>query len=126
MRWAPIPAAPMETRFLLLGPAAELAGAGDKPAEAFLRDTLRRGYTEAIADPASAVSAMTRQVPGLHAKELATQLTAVSPAFTVGVPSFGTFNRPHLDEWSVWEAKVGITRKPPDVTLTFWLPGNGE
>jgi len=86
-----------------------------------LRDTLRRGYTETIADPASAVSAMTRQVPGLNAKELAAQLTAVSPAFTVGVRSFGTFNRPHLDQWSAWEAKVGITRKPPDVLDTFWF-----
>ena len=36
------PAAPMETRFLLLGPAAELASSGDPAAEAFLRDTLRR------------------------------------------------------------------------------------
>jgi hypothetical protein len=37
-----LPAAPMETRFLLLGPAAELAAAGDAAAESFLRDSLRR------------------------------------------------------------------------------------
>jgi hypothetical protein len=36
------PSAPMATRFLLLGPAAELASAGDTAAEGFLRDTLRR------------------------------------------------------------------------------------
>ncbi|MEP7122443.1 MAG: HEAT repeat domain-containing protein [Byssovorax sp.] len=36
------PSAPMATRFLLLGPAAELASAGDAAAEGFLRNTLRR------------------------------------------------------------------------------------
>ena len=88
-----------------------------------LLGTLRRGYTEAISDPASAVSAMTRQVPGLNAKQLAEQLTAVSPSFTVGVKEFGAFNRAHLDAWSTWEAEVGITKTPPDVPLTFWFGG---
>ena len=36
------PSAPMAARFLLLGPAAELASAGDAGAEMFLRNTLRR------------------------------------------------------------------------------------
>ncbi len=37
-----VPSSPMATRFLLLGPAAELASAGDPGAELFLRETLRR------------------------------------------------------------------------------------
>ncbi len=85
---------------------------------------LRRGYAETAADPASAISAMTRQVPGLDAKPLTAQLAAVSQSFAQGVPAWGLFNRANLEAWSKWEARVGIVRKPPDVTQAFWLKGS--
>jgi putative hydroxymethylpyrimidine transport system substrate-binding protein len=88
--------------------------------------TLRRGYEGTVADPASAVSTMTRVVPGLQAKQLAAQLTAVSPSFMVNVPHWGDWNRTNLAAWSRWEAKVGIVRKPVDVSLAFWFGGSSD
>lgn len=98
----------------------------EEPTVRALVDTLRRGYTEAIADPDSAVAAMVRQEPGLDARGLRAQLAAVSPAFTTGVPAWGIFVPAHLKAWARWEARVGIVRRPPDVARMFWLGGSGS
>jgi putative hydroxymethylpyrimidine transport system substrate-binding protein len=82
---------------------------------------LRRGYQEAIADPESAVEAL---VDSAHVKrdETARELDAVSPAFTAGAPRFGALDPTALRAWARWEARFGITKRPPDVALAF-APG---
>jgi putative hydroxymethylpyrimidine transport system substrate-binding protein len=82
---------------------------------------LRRGYQEAIADPESAVEAL---VDSAHVKrdETARELDAVSPAFTEGATRYGTLNPTALRAWARWEARFGITKRPPDVALAF-APG---
>jgi putative hydroxymethylpyrimidine transport system substrate-binding protein len=82
---------------------------------------LRRGYQEAIADPESAVEAL---VDRAHVKrdETARELDAVSPAFTEGASRYGALDPTALGAWARWEARFGITKRPPDVALAF-APG---
>jgi putative hydroxymethylpyrimidine transport system substrate-binding protein len=82
---------------------------------------LRRGYQEAIADPESAVEAL---VDSAHVKrdETARELDAVSPAFTEGATPYGALDPTALRAWARWEARFGITKRPPDVALAF-APG---
>jgi putative hydroxymethylpyrimidine transport system substrate-binding protein len=82
---------------------------------------LRRGYDEAIADPESAVEAL---VDSAHVKrdETARELDAVSPAFTEGAARYGALDPVALRAWARWEARFGITKRPPDVALAF-APG---
>jgi putative hydroxymethylpyrimidine transport system substrate-binding protein len=79
---------------------------------------LRRGYEETIADPESAVEAL---VDRAHVKrdETERELDAVSPAFTEGAPRSGALDPAALRAWARWEARFGITRKPPDVAQAF-------
>jgi ABC-type nitrate/sulfonate/bicarbonate transport system substrate-binding protein len=58
--------------------------------------TLQRGYTEAIADPESAVQAMLTRAGGLDQQKIAEQLDAASPSFEAGVPAFGYLERGKL------------------------------
>jgi putative hydroxymethylpyrimidine transport system substrate-binding protein len=82
---------------------------------------LRRGYDEAIADPESAVEAL---VDRAGVKRAATQreLDAVSPAFTEGATKYGELDPGELRAWARWEARFGITKRPPDVARAF-APG---
>jgi putative hydroxymethylpyrimidine transport system substrate-binding protein len=82
---------------------------------------LRRGYQEAIADPESAVEAL---VDSAHVKrdETARELDAVSPAFTEGAARYGALDPAALRAWASWEARFGITKRPPAVELAF-APG---
>jgi putative hydroxymethylpyrimidine transport system substrate-binding protein len=82
---------------------------------------LRRGYQEAIADPESAVEAL---VDRAHVKrdETERELDAVSPAFTEGAPRYGALDPVALRAWARWEARFGITKRPPDVAQAF-APG---
>jgi ABC-type nitrate/sulfonate/bicarbonate transport system substrate-binding protein len=83
--------------------------------------TLRRGYDEAIDDPDSAVSAL---VDLAHVDRAATarELDAVSPAFTEGASRYGELDPAALRAWAAWEARFGITKRPPDVAQAF-APG---
>ena len=82
---------------------------------------LRRGYEETINDPESAVSAL---VDAAHVDrdETARELDAVSPAFTEGATQYGELDPTALRAWARWEARFGITRRPPDVAQAF-APG---
>ena len=51
--------------------------------------TLQRGYTEANADPESAVQAELSAAPGLDGTRLAAALDRISPSFAAGVPAIG-------------------------------------
>jgi len=82
---------------------------------------LRRGYEETINDPDSAVSAL---VDAAHVDrdETARELDAVSPAFTEGANQYGELDPAALRAWARWEARFGITKRPPDVAQAF-APG---
>ncbi len=82
---------------------------------------LRRGYEETINDPESAVEALVGQA---HVDRVPTarELDAVSPAFTEGVTRYGELDPKALAAWARWEARFGITKRPPDVARAF-APG---
>jgi putative hydroxymethylpyrimidine transport system substrate-binding protein len=80
---------------------------------------LRRGYEEALRDPESAVEALLQRNPGLDRAEVGRQFAAVEPAFTAGAPRFGALRPAVLRAWARWEARFGITRRPPDVAAAF-------
>ena len=82
---------------------------------------LRRGYQEAIADPESAVQALVDRA-GVKRDVTARELDAVSPAFTEGATRYGELDPKELDAWARWEARFGITKRPPDVAQAF-APG---
>jgi putative hydroxymethylpyrimidine transport system substrate-binding protein len=82
---------------------------------------LRRGYEETIADPESAVEALVGG-GGVKREETERQLDAVSPAFTEGAARYGALDPAALRAWARWEARFGITKRPPDVALAF-APG---
>jgi putative hydroxymethylpyrimidine transport system substrate-binding protein len=80
---------------------------------------LVRGYEEALSDPESAVQDELQADRSLNRAELQAQFDAVSPAFVGDAPRFGAFQPRVLDAWAQWEARFGITRRPPDVAATF-------
>jgi ABC-type nitrate/sulfonate/bicarbonate transport system substrate-binding protein len=80
---------------------------------------LRRGYEEALLDPESAVGALVDRVRGTDREEVQRQFDVVSPAFTEGARRFGELDRGRLQRWAAWEARFGITRRPPDVARAF-------
>jgi putative hydroxymethylpyrimidine transport system substrate-binding protein len=82
---------------------------------------LRRGYEEAIADPESAVQSLVDRA-GVKRDETARELDAVSPAFTEGATRYGELDPKELSAWAQWEARFGITKRPPDVAQAF-APG---
>jgi putative hydroxymethylpyrimidine transport system substrate-binding protein len=83
---------------------------------------LRRGYEEALRDPQSAVSTLVDRVRGLDRAAVQRELDAVAPAFTAGARHFGELDRARLRRWAAWEARFGITRRPPNVALAFSPP----
>jgi ABC-type nitrate/sulfonate/bicarbonate transport system substrate-binding protein len=83
---------------------------------------LRRGYGEALADPESAISALVDRYPRLDRSAMQRSFDAVAPAFTGGASRFGELRPPALRAWARWEAREGITKRPPDVAKTF-APG---
>lgn len=82
---------------------------------------LRRGYDETIADPESAVSALV-DAAQVKREDAERELDAVSTAFTRGATRFGELNHAALGAWARWEARFGITQRPPDVDQAF-APG---
>ena len=80
---------------------------------------LRRGYREALLDPESAVGALVDRVPTLKRATVERELDAVAPAFTAGAERFGALAPARLRAWARWEARFGITRRPPDVDRAF-------
>jgi putative hydroxymethylpyrimidine transport system substrate-binding protein len=80
---------------------------------------LRRGYTEALADPESAIGALVDANRGLDRAAVLREFEAVSPSFTHGGARFGELDVTLLRRWAQWEARFGITRRPPDVDRAF-------
>lgn len=53
------------------------------------------------------------------------QLAAVKPAFRDARGRTVALDRPAMRTWSAWEAKVGITKTPPDVDRMIWRQAPG-
>jgi putative hydroxymethylpyrimidine transport system substrate-binding protein len=82
---------------------------------------LQRGYTQAQADPESAVAALVEAGSGLDREAAAAQLDAVAPAFTAGARVYGELRADVLREWAAWDVEFGILERPPDVRRAFDL-----
>jgi ABC-type nitrate/sulfonate/bicarbonate transport system substrate-binding protein len=67
-----------------------------RPEVVALVRTLQRGYTEAVADPESAVQAVLTRVGGLERDTVASQLDTASASFNAGVPAIGFLRRGKL------------------------------
>jgi ABC-type nitrate/sulfonate/bicarbonate transport system substrate-binding protein len=109
--------APPYPELVLCATRAELR---DDPAvvQAAVR-ALRRGYTEALADPESAVGALVDAVPGLDRRTIQRQFDAVEDALAEGPNGYGVLDPGTLRAWARWEAQFGIVRRPPDVARAF-------
>jgi ABC-type nitrate/sulfonate/bicarbonate transport system substrate-binding protein len=83
---------------------------------------LRRGYELALQDPASAVEDELQRTQGTDRARLRAELDAVSPALLDPAGRIGVFDRPALRRWARWEARFGITRRPPDVDRLLRAP----
>jgi putative hydroxymethylpyrimidine transport system substrate-binding protein len=93
----------------------------DRPLVAATVRALRRGYEETIADPDSAVEALVDRA-GVKREDTERELDAVSPAFTEGASRYGELDPTELRAWAQWEARFGITKRPPEVAQAF-APG---
>ena len=82
---------------------------------------LQRGYTQAQADPESAVTALVDAGSGLDREAAQAQLDAVAPAFTAGASVYGELREDVLREWAAWDVEFGILEHPPDVRRAFDL-----
>ncbi len=80
---------------------------------------LRAGYSAALADPAAAISALTRGAPGVGAEQARRELRALAFAFTTHGGAFGVLDPAILARWSAWEQRFGITAARPDVATLF-------
>lgn len=80
---------------------------------------LRRGYDEVLTDPESGVEALVSRVRGTDRAQVMTELRAVSPAFTSGVPRFGMLDRDRLVAWAEWAEEFGLVDEAPDVDQAF-------
>lgn len=78
-----------------------------RPTALALVRTLQRGYTEANADPESAVQAILSRAPGLDQSALAAELDRVAASFTAGVPAFGYLRRRGLPPGAFDRTLVG-------------------
>jgi putative hydroxymethylpyrimidine transport system substrate-binding protein len=77
---------------------------------------LRRGYREALSDPEGGVAALVAAEPDVDRAEAQEEFDAEAPAMTAGASTFGELRPERLRAWAAWEARVGITKRPPDLT----------
>jgi putative hydroxymethylpyrimidine transport system substrate-binding protein len=80
---------------------------------------LQRGYTQAQADPESAVTALVDADSGLDRAAATAQIDAVAPAFTAGARAYGELREDVLREWAAWDLEFGILERPLDVDRAF-------
>jgi ABC-type nitrate/sulfonate/bicarbonate transport system substrate-binding protein len=82
---------------------------------------LQRGYSQAQADPESAVTALVDADSGLDREAAAAQLDAVAPSFTAGARAYGQLREDVLQEWADWDVEFGILDERPAVDEAFDL-----
>ncbi|MGA2924376.1 MAG: ABC transporter substrate-binding protein [Solirubrobacteraceae bacterium] len=109
--------APPYPELVLCATGAQLRG--DPALAQAVVKVLVRGYQTALADPASAIAALEREVPGIDRSLLAPQLQALLPAFKAPDGRIGDLQPTVLAAWARWEARFGIVARAPDVAATF-------
>jgi putative hydroxymethylpyrimidine transport system substrate-binding protein len=80
----------------------------------FLRST-RRGYEEAIADPAAAIDAMRAASPDLNVAVEEAGIALLVPVWTAGGVPFGTQTAERWDAYAAWMAERGLI--PDDLAV---------
>jgi putative hydroxymethylpyrimidine transport system substrate-binding protein len=84
----------------------------------FLRAT-RRGYEDAIADPAAAIAALQAASPDLDVAVEEAGIALLVPVWTEGGVPFGTQTAARWDAYAAWMAERGLIPADLDVT-TAW------
>ena len=82
-------------------------------------EALTHGYAATVRDPAAAVEALTRQVPGVDRAAALSQLVELLPAFKGSAPVYGDVDPARLASWAAWEEKFGLVKKLPDTHAMF-------
>jgi putative hydroxymethylpyrimidine transport system substrate-binding protein len=80
------------------------------------------GYRYTLAHPSFSAADLQRQVPGLDATLVDSQLAALLPAFRGPGGQVGELDPATLERWAVWEARFGIVSRRPNLATTF-APG---
>jgi putative hydroxymethylpyrimidine transport system substrate-binding protein len=82
-------------------------------------DALRRGYAFTLEDPESSASDLLSRVPDASRAEIMAQLDVLDSVFTGPTGRPGALDVGVLREWARWEARFGLTKRPPDVAAAF-------
>lgn len=80
---------------------------------------ITRGYEEELQDPEAALQLQIARVSPQREAALRAELPRVEAGFTGPGGDVGVFDRPTLRRWALWEARVGIVGRPPNVTAMF-------
>jgi putative hydroxymethylpyrimidine transport system substrate-binding protein len=99
---------------------ASEATVNDRPelVERFLRAT-RRGYEDAIADPAAAIAALQAASPDVNVPVEEAGIALLAPVWTAGGVPFGTQTAERWDAYAAWMAERGLI--PADLdTAAAW------
>ena len=83
---------------------------------------LRRGYEETINDPESAVEALVERAARRARRHASASSTPSRPPSPRAPRATARFDPTALRAWARWEARFGITKRPPDVARAF-APG---
>ena len=86
--------------------------------ERFLRAT-RRGYEDAIADPAAAIAALRAASPDLDVAVEEAGITLLIPVWTAGDAPFGTQTPERWDDYAAWMAERGLIPADLDVAAAW-------
>ena len=89
--------------------------------ERFLRAT-RRGYEDAIADPAAAIAALRAASPDLEVAVEEAGIALLVPVWTAGDVAFGTQSAERWDDHATWMAERGLI--PDDLEIAAAWRGN--
>jgi putative hydroxymethylpyrimidine transport system substrate-binding protein len=99
---------------------ASEATVDDRPdvVERFLRAT-RRGYEDAIADPAAAIATLRAASPDLNVPVEEAGIALLAPAWTAGDVPFGTQTAARWDAYAAWMAERGLIPADLDVAAVW-------
>ncbi len=99
---------------------ASEATADERPdlVERFLRAT-RRGYEDAIADPAAAIVALQAASPDLNVPVEEAGIALLAPAWTAGDVPFGTQTGARWEAYAEWMVERGLIPAGLDVTAAW-------
>lgn len=80
---------------------------------------IRRGYEFTLDDPESSAADVLARTDGLERADVLAQVDGLTDAFVGRSGHPGTLDLPILRRWARWEARFGITRRPPDIGRMF-------